>query len=439
MSHMPVDDTQFDDDAELLFAFGELKPIEDWAVDPRCVVSLKTLRERIYRGIPPEKAITLNLSGSVFVGKKPAEEPRLIEAFGERKTLAEWKDDYLCKVSVATIRERLEQGLCAEDAISLKVRTGGRKRKSANNIIAKQVLAFGESKSLREWLEDERCVVPFETLKHRIKKGWEPEFAMTSPPAVRSLAPIQAFGEVKTLAEWADDYRCAVAAQTIGYRLSKGWAPEEAISTPAGRPYSKQIEAFGESKTIAEWSRDPRCKSNYRLLLVRLRLGQDPETAITTPVHRPHLYITAFGETKKTAQWVNDSRCVVSQMVLWKRISTGWDPEAAITTPANIRYLVDESGQPRVATPTITAFGETKTVHEWASDPRCTGTAHALIGRLRKGLVGEAALTLQNTRASLGPITAFGETKLAKKWAEDPRMEVEYHTFCFRIRQGIAP
>jgi hypothetical protein len=44
--------------------------------------------------------------------------------------------------------------------------------------------------------------------------------------------------------------------------------------------------------------------------------------------------ITAFGETKSIAQWSRDPRCAVSKAALGLRIQRrGWDPERALTTP----------------------------------------------------------------------------------------------------------
>jgi len=46
-------------------------------------------------------------------------------------------------------------------------------------------------------------------------------------------------------------------------------------------------------------------------------------------------WVTAFGDTKTIAQWSEDSRCVVAQRTLGRRIKKfGWRPELAITTPA---------------------------------------------------------------------------------------------------------
>ena len=48
------------------------------------------------------------------------------------------------------------------------------------------------------------------------------------------------------------------------------------------------------------------------------------------------IYLTAFGETKTLAEWLRDPRCVVrSKSTLWARALWGWDGEYAITTPAD--------------------------------------------------------------------------------------------------------
>lgn len=43
------------------------------------------------------------------------------------------------------------------------------------------------------------------------------------------------------------------------------------------------IECFGESKTIAEWSRDPRCEVTYDALRARIRRGIETWAAILAP------------------------------------------------------------------------------------------------------------------------------------------------------------
>lgn len=48
---------------------------------------------------------------------------------------------------------------------------------------------------------------------------------------------------------------------------------------------------------------------------------------------RANSNLTAFGETKTIAEWANDHRCTVSDRALWKRVSIGWPAMKAITQP----------------------------------------------------------------------------------------------------------
>lgn len=52
---------------------------------------------------------------------------------------------------------------------------------------------------------------------------------------------LQAFGETKSLPEWLRDPRCQVkSVATIGYRIGTGWSPEDAISKPSKRQRSRK-------------------------------------------------------------------------------------------------------------------------------------------------------------------------------------------------------
>lgn len=48
----------------------------------------------------------------------------------------------------------------------------------------------------------------------------------------RTTRLVTAFGETKCIAEWVEDSRSRVGAASIGVRLRKGWNPEAAITTP---------------------------------------------------------------------------------------------------------------------------------------------------------------------------------------------------------------
>lgn len=52
------------------------------------------------------------------------------------------------------------------------------------------------------------------------------------------------------------------------------------------RRNNRLMTAFGETKTVADWSRDPRCKVNLKALYRRLEFHQfSPEKALTHPPH----------------------------------------------------------------------------------------------------------------------------------------------------------
>jgi hypothetical protein len=44
---------------------------------------------------------------------------------------------------------------------------------------------------------------------------------------------------------------------------------------------ARYLLAFGERKSIKDWAADPRCKVSYQVLKVRTRRGMDPEAAMT--------------------------------------------------------------------------------------------------------------------------------------------------------------
>lgn len=48
---------------------------------------------------------------------------------------------------------------------------------------------------------------------------------------------------------------------------------------------TRRITAFGETKTVSQWAKDPRCKVRHDTLAMRVfKYTLDPETSITTPV-----------------------------------------------------------------------------------------------------------------------------------------------------------
>lgn len=177
-----------------------------------------------------------------------------------------------------------------------------------------------------------------------VRNGWDANCRWTTKEVnnnnKRSNVRITAFGETRTAAEWSRDPRCRVTHMALWFRIvESGWEPEKAITEPSKEIATPRglVEAFGESKTLAEWSRDPRCAVNYDALKRRFLLGNlGPEEAITKPAQDRGVSptTTAFGETKLLSEWAKDHRCVVNYYTLNNRVvRSNWPPELAITTP----------------------------------------------------------------------------------------------------------
>jgi hypothetical protein len=57
-------------------------------------------------------------------------------------------------------------------------------------------------------------------------------------------------------------------------------------------------------------------------------------TLVNASNKRNTRFLTAFGETKPLAEWTRDPRCKVKRQALWMRLKIGWKPEEALTKPA---------------------------------------------------------------------------------------------------------
>ena len=113
---------------------------------------------------------------------------------------------------------------------------------------------------------------------------------VTLRPAQRKRTYV-AFGEYKSLSEWVLDNRCIITLFRLKQRVKttnlNNNNIEKIITTPFIRktPFStKTFEAFGEQKTVREWLLDKRCVASESTLKVRLfTIGYDVEKALTIP------------------------------------------------------------------------------------------------------------------------------------------------------------
>ena len=332
-------------DRDGLTAFGEWRTLAAWARDPRCSVGQHMIRMRLKAGMAPEEAITRGNRHAAALARARAEgrpegavKPgfaRFVTAFGETKTLREWTQDPRCPISHGCLSKRLDEGMTPEAAMA---KTESRGRPLA-------VTAWGETKSVAEWAQDGRAALGEATIADRLRKGMAPEAAISEGRQPNGVGtPREAFGERKTLREWAEDPRCAVSHAVLSSRLSEGKGLEEALTTkPGGARKLKKDEigtAFGETKTLQAWWEDPRCPVGQAVFLHRLWKGWSLEEAMGTPngalLHRPEKgrFVTAWGETKNLARWAEDARCRVGKHTLATRIAKGMVPELAIVTPS---------------------------------------------------------------------------------------------------------
>jgi len=306
------------------------------------------------------------------------------------------------------------------------------------------VRAFGERKGVGEWSRDRRCRVSLRTLYSRLNRRWPPEEAIALPlssgPSRLLRRPAGAVGAQKRhVVDWDElawQYSDAgksvsrlasetgISARTIHGRFRKAGIirPRSRRSTPIRpealylkwrwiRARARWLRQRGEPfEVAAEWSdyaafREWALTHGYRagLSLVRKDPNGDWEPlncqfvsrARASGYHRrkpakkerpPRWTLKAFGEEKGLTAWARDPRCAVTAPAVRRRLEKGWKSEDAITEPPAYPGL---SGH---VFHRVRAFGETKSVTDWARDRRCKVTLGGLQGRLKRGVAAEVAI-----------------------------------------------
>lgn len=108
----------------------------------------------------------------------------------------------------------------------------------------------------------------------------------------RSNTVLSAFGETKTLVEWSEDSRCRVAYNSLLHRIRMGWSHSDAISLDpkrgSPRGYKRKSRArshsgFGFSRTCEEWSNTFPLSLSPKLISRRIKNGWTVEDAVSLP------------------------------------------------------------------------------------------------------------------------------------------------------------
>lgn len=157
-----------------------------------------------------------------------------------------------------------------------------------------KLTAWGETKAIAYWLEDPRTHPNLEnsTIKRRIGLGWNAEEILTHDPneyirinefnkngQTHGHHPgdpmYVAFGETKTLAAWSKDDRCKVGKKVLWDRLQRNWEIERAISSPPGN----KIKIYS-GHSVNYWYNSKECEISYGALKRRLEAEIPLEQAL---------------------------------------------------------------------------------------------------------------------------------------------------------------
>lgn len=186
---------------------------------------------------------------------------------GQTLSIADWARKYGIKPN--TLHKRLSGGMEFKDALF----------KPKDN--AKRILVSGKSATIKEIAKS--AGVSYHTVYARKRRGWKKDELLSR--GLRQLH-ITAFGKTQTPKEWSEE--TGLHVWVIHNRLQRGWTPEETFSTLSKRKRRdsqlKKHEAFGEKKTLKQWATDRNMA--YRTLVSRLHKGLPLEVALKLPTKR---------------------------------------------------------------------------------------------------------------------------------------------------------
>lgn len=170
----------------------------------------------------------------------------------------------------------------------------------------------------------------------------------------------------------------------------------------------KQYEAFGETKTLPQWAKDDRCKVEIHTLQHRIyKKNWDFIKALTTPPRLQAKFNCLYKineEIKTLKEWSKDSKCEIGYVMLSDRIRKDkinlvCDNGVYII---NINYLKLKSKRNNIKIYKLN--NEEKTLKEWSKDNRCKVKYSCLYNRIKK-----QGLSLEDAMKSYKPVINMGE------------------------------
>lgn len=264
--------------ARMITAWGETKTIADWSRDVRCSISYVVLFNRLKGGMDPETAIStpplksfsINEPvevGDVFEMLEVIEPPRIEPVGKSRKSKVKCRCE--CGKETDVFVNQLRSGGTKSCGCLITIKTTERNKNNATHNMSRTKIyqiyrnmisrCYNTKNSHYEYY-GARGITVCDSWKDSLEKfvewaqsnGYDDKLTIERKDFNGNYCPenctfatmkeqnnntrqnvfIEAFGERKTLAAWASDQRCVVKYETLRYRVKSGWDHLEAITTP---------------------------------------------------------------------------------------------------------------------------------------------------------------------------------------------------------------
>ena len=125
----------------------------------------------------------------------------------------------------------------------------------------------------------------------------------------------------------------------INMRQRCNYSKHPSFENYGGRGITVCDEWNGDFVSFANWARETNYAEGLEIDRIDNNIGYTPANCKwSTHVQnnnnkRTNRLLTVFNETKSTAEWSRDPRCSVSQAVIRSRLFIGWGDSLAVTTP----------------------------------------------------------------------------------------------------------
>ena len=291
------------------WGFGQWKELTEWLKDRRCPEGLTY--QSLYKRM---KKANWDIE-KVF--QKPHRKKGQRYPYGGKSfTLQELVALPSCQPDQDTLRIRIQRlGWTIKKAVEHPVKPKVR-----------MIPAFGLLLPMEEWVVHEKNKVGRRIIA-RIERGIDPEVAMICTEKINGIY-VDFRGEHRRLASLCDEFE--MPYKLVVKRYYAGIDIELALTSPSGLD-EKLFEAFGEKKTLSEWARDPRCKCTYDTLWYRVnRAGMSVEVAMSLQDYLNQTYVEIYGVRRTVAAWAGSRYCKVPHRLFYERLRTGMPPELAL-------------------------------------------------------------------------------------------------------------